>query len=156
MVTTSDLVPRRLHTQRLAGPRFESPEEAVSWLCAVQSQDFGPAKWSVGQRTAELPTPISTERSTKDPSWTHVLRPTWHFVHSSDIRWLLEVTGPRVQVLNSHMYRQIRLDEAELTRCIELLTKTLRGGNNLTRKGIKALLEKAGFATRVSGPPIFS
>ena len=148
MLTTSDLVPRRLHTQRLAGPRFESPEEAVSWLGAVQSQDFGPAKWSVGQRTAGV-TDADLDRAFNEGSIlrTHVLRPTWHFVHSADIRWLLEVTGPRVQVLNSHMYRQVGLDETELTRCIKLLTDALRGGNHLTRKEIKVLLEKAGIET---------
>ncbi|MPZ68281.1 MAG: winged helix DNA-binding domain-containing protein [Actinobacteria bacterium] len=144
----ADLATRRLHTQRLAGPRFEAPEEAVSWLGAVQSQDYGPAKWSVGQRTAGA-TDADLDQAFNGGAIlrTHVLRPTWHFVHAADIRWLLEVTGPRVQVANSHMYRQVGLDDAELTRCTKLLTKALTGGNHLTRKEIKALLEKAGIAT---------
>ena len=28
---------------------------------------------------------------------THVLRPTWHFVTPADIRWMLELTAPRVK-----------------------------------------------------------
>ena len=28
---------------------------------------------------------------------THVMRPTWHFVAAADIRWMVELTGPRVQ-----------------------------------------------------------
>jgi hypothetical protein len=27
---------------------------------------------------------------------THVMRPTWHFVTPTDIRWMLELTAPRV------------------------------------------------------------
>jgi hypothetical protein len=37
---------------------------------------------------------------------THVLRPTWHFVAPRDIRWMLDLTAPRVHVLNRFMYRQ--------------------------------------------------
>lgn len=144
----SDLVPRRLHTQRLAGPPFEAPEHAVSWLCAVQSQDYGPAKWSVAQRAVGV-SDAEFDRAFNDGRIlrTHVLRPTWHFVHPTDIGWMLDVTGPRVQVLNAHMYRQVELDEKELSRCTNLIVKALRGGNYLTRKGMKELLEKAGAVT---------
>ena len=147
-MSSSDLVARRLHRQRLAGARFEAPEDAVSWLCAVQSQDYGPAKWSVAQRTAGV-TDAELDRAFDDGRIlrTHVLRPTWHFVHPADIRWMLEVTGPRVQALNAHMYRQLQLDEKELARCSDLIAAALRGGNFLTRKEIKTLLEKSGVAT---------
>jgi hypothetical protein len=37
---------------------------------------------------------------------THILRPTWHFVAAEDIRWILEVTAPRVQKFNRPIYRQ--------------------------------------------------
>lgn len=135
-----ELVPLRLHIQRPAGPRFEGADDAVSWLCAVQTQDYGPAKWSIGQRIVGA-TDDDLDRAFNGGTIlrTRVLRPTWHFVHGGDIRWLLEITGQRVQVLNSHMYRQVGLDAAELTRCTKLLTKWLRGGNHLTRKQMKDL-----------------
>ena len=41
---------RRLRTQRLTGAGFARPEDVVGWLGAVQAQDYGPAKWSVGRR----------------------------------------------------------------------------------------------------------
>jgi hypothetical protein len=40
-----------MHNLRLSGPPVGTPEEVVRWLGAVQSQDYGPAKWSVGHRT---------------------------------------------------------------------------------------------------------
>src|SRR5438552_2704895 len=44
----------RLRNQRLVlgGPKFATPEQVVGWFGAVQSQEYAPAKWSVGQRLA--------------------------------------------------------------------------------------------------------
>ena len=44
------IVRRRLRTQQLAGEALARPEDVVGWLGAVQSQDYGPAKWAVGMR----------------------------------------------------------------------------------------------------------
>ncbi|MEQ7127669.1 aminoglycoside phosphotransferase family protein [Actinopolymorpha sp. B11F2] len=42
---------RRLGSALLAdGPRPTAPADVVRWFGAVQAQDFGPAKWSLGQR----------------------------------------------------------------------------------------------------------
>ena len=48
--STSDLARRRLINQRLVGPGFLTPADAVSWFGAVQSQDYAGAKWALGQR----------------------------------------------------------------------------------------------------------
>ncbi|MBC7813853.1 MAG: winged helix DNA-binding domain-containing protein, partial [Burkholderiales bacterium] len=45
-----NLIQQRLANQQLAGIRFQTPAEIVSWLGAVQSQDYPGAKWAVGQR----------------------------------------------------------------------------------------------------------
>src|SRR3954447_736776 len=101
-----DLAHRRMHNLRLSGPPLASVEDAVRWLGAVQSQDYGPAKWSIGQRT------IGVDDGDLDRAFdegallrTHVLRPTWHFVLPADIRWMLALTAPRVHALNAYMYR---------------------------------------------------
>jgi len=44
-----------MHNLRLSGTPFEAPEDVVRWLVAVQSQDYGPAKWSVTQRHDHWP-----------------------------------------------------------------------------------------------------
>ena len=46
---------------------------------------------------------------------THVLRPTWHFVTPADIRWMLELTAPRVKAAKAYYYRRLGLD-ADLCR----------------------------------------
>jgi Winged helix DNA-binding domain len=143
-----DVAHRRLHSLRLEGARFEAPEDAVRWLGAVQSQDYGPAKWSVGERTAGAgDAAIDLAFAEGTILRTHVLRPTWHFVLPADIRWMLELTAPRVHALNAYYYRQLGLDDEVLARSTALLAGALRGGNRLTRKRLAAVLQGAGLAT---------
>jgi len=49
-MTVQDILRIRLANHRLAGKKLSSPEEAVAWFGAVQSQDYPGAKWGVGQR----------------------------------------------------------------------------------------------------------
>jgi hypothetical protein len=64
---------------------------------------------------------------------THILRPTWHFVAAEDIRWILEVTAPRVQKLNRPIYRQEGLDPATLERGLALIVEELKDRPYRTR-----------------------
>ena len=47
-MTRKEIAIRRLQSNHLIGTRFEHPEDVVQWLGAVQSQDYGGAKWAVG------------------------------------------------------------------------------------------------------------
>lgn len=63
--------------------------------------------------------PIINTRGTNEGTIlrAHVMRPTWHFVTPADIRWLPELTAPRVNVANGYMYRQWELDETQRKCC---------------------------------------
>lgn len=76
---------------------------------------------------------------------THVLRPTWHYVLPSDIRWLLALTAPHVTALNAYMYRQEKLDDAVFARTHAILSRALRDGNHLTRAEVAGELSGAGL-----------
>src|SRR5204862_7977809 len=93
----ADLAARRLRAQGLIGKPFASAVDAVRWLGAVQSQDYGGAKWALGQRTRGA-TDLELDRLFDEGAIlrTHVMRPTWHFVLPEDIRWLQELTSARV------------------------------------------------------------
>jgi Winged helix DNA-binding domain len=143
-----DVAHARLRSLRLTGDRFEKPEDVVRWLGVVQSQDYGPAKWSVAERTTGVSDAAMDEAYAAGTILrTHVLRPTWHFVLPGDIRWMLELTAPRVHALNAYYYRQLGLDDAVLAKSSALLTDALKGGNRLTRKELAAVLERSGIAT---------
>ena len=81
----AELVRRRLHNAGLTAARFEAPERVVRWFGAVQSQDYGPAKWSLGQRV-EGATDAAVDAAFDSGAIlrTHALRPTWHFVDPAD------------------------------------------------------------------------
>lgn len=83
----------------------------VAWLAAVQAQEYAQAKWSLGLRLPHLKD-IDIEKDITEGKIlrTHLLRPTWHFVASEDIRWMLKLTAPRVNAVNAYMYRKLELD----------------------------------------------
>jgi hypothetical protein len=143
-----DIVQRRLHNQRLAGNSFEKPEEVVSWLGAIQAQEYPGAKWAVAQRTKGL-TEAAIEQAFAEGAIlrTHLLRPTWHFVTPADIRWLLKLTAPRVNAVNASYYRKFGLAETVLAQTNAVLAKALEGGKQLMRSELEAVLQQGGLAT---------
>lgn len=147
-MSIQDLRNQRLQNQRLVGERFASPEEMVRWNLAVQSQDYAGATWGIGQRTAGV-IAADLDRLFDDGAIlrTHVMRPTWHFVLPEDIRWLLELTGPRVQKGNAGRYRQLELDAGTLVRSTDLIVQALAGGNHLMRSELADVLQSAGIST---------
>jgi len=137
---------RRLYSQHVAGPPLSKPEDVVDLLCAVQAQDYAGAKWALAQRLHNT-TDAGLDKVFNDGAIlrTHVMRPTWHFVLPSDIRWMLELTAPRVNAINAHYYRRNELDAATLARSNEVLAKALQGGNFLTRQELAQALGDAGI-----------
>jgi hypothetical protein len=142
------LAARRMAALGLLGPPAAGPLDVVRRLGAVQSQEYGPAKWSLGRRLApgslhdaDLDAMLADGRLLR----THVLRPTWHFVLPDELPLLLAVTGPRVHQLNAYYYRHNGVDDELRARTQQLFTAALRGGNQLTRKELTALLTADGI-----------
>ena len=140
-----ELARRRLHNVGLTAARFTEPEQVVRRLGAVQSQDFGPAKWSLGQRCTDVDDAAVGEAFAAGRILrTHVLRPTWHFVLAEDIRWMLDLTAPRVLARTAYHERQTGVDGV-LGKAVDLIGEALRGGRHLTRKGIGEELRAHGI-----------
>ena len=112
----------------------------------MQSQEFAYARWSVAQRTVGSSAHAIDEALASGTILrTHVIRPTWHFVTAADIRWILQVSAPRVHALNAYYYRQLEVDALLAARAKKLFAKALQGGHNLTRGEMAAVLEGAGI-----------
>jgi len=133
-----------MRASRLTGAGFRSAVEAVSWHLAMQAQDYAPAKWSIGQRSADLhDEDVDLALAEGSIVRTHALRPTWHFVASEDIRWLLALSAPRVHQANAARYRELGLDGRTRARCERVIVRALEGGNRLTRDELAAVLDRA-------------
>lgn len=139
----------RLQRQRIAGAKFASPAEAVSWLGAMQAQDYTAALWAIGLRTrdatlAQVEQAIAERRIVR----TWPMRGTLHFLAAEDVRWMSALMAPRVIANNkSRLQREFDLDDAVLARCRKTLVKALRDGQRLTRSDVYAKLEEAGIST---------
>jgi hypothetical protein len=146
MMRPSDVPRTRLHHQRLTSPQFNKPADVVRWLGAVQAQEYSPAKWAIGQRMRRA-TDEAIERAfaAGEILRTHVLRPTWHFVAPEDIRWMLELTGPRVKATIASYARHVLLDDAAFKRSRKVLATALRGGRHLTRSELRQTFQRAGI-----------
>ena len=112
-------------------------------MLAMQAQVYPMAKWAIGLRVRG-----STDQQVEEAYnagkilRTHVLRPTWHFVTPSDIRWLLKLTGPRVQTFSQTYYKKLELDKKLFKKCNEIFIKSLQGGHQLTRTALQAELKR--------------
>src|SRR6187551_2238512 len=85
MMAGSQIAFRRLYQQRLTHNPLATADDVVSWLGAVQAQDYAGAKWALGLRMQQA-TDAMIDRAFDDGTIlrTHVVRPTWHFVTPAD------------------------------------------------------------------------
>lgn len=151
-MTVTDIAQIRLSHQLIAQPLLNRPEDVVTWLGAVQAQDYPAAKWAVGLRTQSLSDDdIEQAFASGAILRTHIMRPTWHFVTPDDIRWLLTLTSPHVHAANAYWYRKMELDDETFTRSNAILARALQNEQQLTRSECAALLQQAGIATDDSG-----
>jgi hypothetical protein len=132
----------RLHHLRLTGPPLADPVAVVRHLVAVQAQDVGPARWSIGQRLAEPSEAVVEAALARGQILrTHVLRPTWHFVLPEDLHVLLEVSVPRIRRVLAYYDRQNQVDARLISRASKLLGKAL-AGTALTRAELVGVLAR--------------
>src|SRR5262249_21956329 len=136
----------RLANQRLSGTGFARPEDVVSWLGAVQAQDYLAAKSALALRMDRA------SESMIDPAFaagtilrTDVLRPTWHFLAPADIRWMLALSKSRVSAAMASYTRRLEIDATIFRRSQRAIARALRGGVRLTRQELKAVLQRAGI-----------
>ncbi len=143
-----NIVRLRLHNQQIATHRFQRPEQVVAWLGALQAQDYPGALWSIGLRLPDT-TQKDVERAiaARKIVRTWPIRGTLHFVAAEDVHWMRELLTPRIIARSALRQRQLELNAAVFTRCEKLFLKALRGGQQLTREQMFALLEKARITT---------
>jgi hypothetical protein len=140
----------RLRHQRIGRAAPRQAARVVEWLGAVQAQEYGPARWGLGLRMpdgvtdADITSALDTGRILR----THLLRPTWHFVTPADIRWMLELTGPRVERMLASSDRALEIDARAVARTIAVCERALTGRRFLTRQEISHALADVGIVAK--------
>src|SRR5215831_13310479 len=141
---TEALARRRAAALGLSGPRARSPAAIVERLGAVQAQDYPLAVWAIAQRLTHDVDAVEAAVAAGTILRTHVLRPTWHFVPRDDLRWMQELTAPRVLGLMRSLDRGNGIDAALIARSTRAIAAAIARGGHLTRKEIASVLAGAG------------
>ena len=111
----------------------------VEHLLAVQAENPSQSAWAVGARTvASDPADLAGLLDSGAVLRTHLLRPTWHYVAAADVRWLTELTAPRVRKTYAAQLPGGVPEESEV------LLAALAEGAPLDRPALAARLEEAG------------
>lgn len=144
----SEIARLRLVSQQLVESKFSTPKEIVSWMGAVQAQDYPMAKWAIGARLPSL-TDLVVENAIAraDILRTHLLRPTWHFVAAEDVYWMLVLSAPQIKAAQSSREQQLGLSEEVFAKSNITIEKALSNGEHLTREELISNLHQAGIAT---------
>ncbi len=143
---TEELLARRLVNQRLAAPRSADPVEVTRWLGAVQSQEYAQSLWGLGLRTqgsTAAGVEAAIDRGAILRTWP--MRGTIHLVPAEDARWMVTLLAGRPMRMAAGTFRKIGLTEDVLARAADVVTGALRGGRQLPRKDLYALLTEAGI-----------
>jgi hypothetical protein len=141
----ADLLSQRLHSQKLSSPDLRKPVDVVRWFGAVQAQDFEAAKWALALRVQSATNNTIEDAFNRGTILrTHLMRPTWHFVAHDDIRWLLALTAPRVNLRCGPNYRKLELDDAIFKRSHKVLARALKNGKPLQRSELRTVLNESG------------
>jgi hypothetical protein len=140
----AEIISERLRNQHLTRSRRLDPAQVVSWLGAMQAQDFTAAKWAIGLRAPGCDSNAVEEAFNSGTILrTHLLRPTWHFVANDDIKWMVRLSAPRVHAANAYYYRQAGLDAKVFARSCAMIARVLEGENYQTRAELAIALKKA-------------
>jgi hypothetical protein len=136
----------RMHTLRLAGQPYDTPVDVVRGLLAVQAENRAQAMWAVATRTRGT-SEQDVRRLLDDGALlrTHLLRPTWHFVTSDDIRWLVELTAPRLRRTWQSLQQHLGTSDADLDRSKAAVVDALTDAGTLTRAQLGERLRDAGL-----------
>lgn len=145
--TANAVVASRLANLRLSLPGGSAA--AVSdWCGALQSQDLGSGKWSLGVRMpgaseAEVDAALQTGEVLR----TWPMRGTIHIIHPANAHWMLDLAGRRALNGLRARWDYLGLDKATVDRAAEVLGTVLRG-KKLTRTQCLAALSEAGIDTQ--------
>ncbi|GEP50681.1 hypothetical protein FNO01nite_13530 [Flavobacterium noncentrifugens] len=147
-LSNNQIATQRLVNQQITDSKFKYLEKLLSYLGAIQAQDFAMAKWAIGARIpglAEADVDQALEKGTI--LRTHILRPTWHFVAAEDLRWMLDLTAPHVKRIVNSYNQKLELTDELLAKARKIIEKSLSGNNHLTRKEIMLILSENGIRT---------
>ncbi|WP_018628094.1 winged helix DNA-binding domain-containing protein [Niabella aurantiaca] len=146
-MTLKELLQYRIRNQQLHRPVPHSPEALVSYMGIIQAQDYAMAKWAIGLRMQD-PGEAQIEEAVDEGRIIrlHVLRPTWHFVTTEQVRWMMQLSAVSIQKAARFIDRQTGLTPALYAKARKVLEKELEV-EDLTKEEIMERLAQRRIKT---------
>lgn len=144
----TDISHLRLINQQIIASKFKTAKEIVGCMGAMQAQDFSMAKWAIGVRLLKSTDKLIESAIDKgEIIRTHLMRPTWHFVSSDDIYWMLELTAPQIKASLKSRDKELEINKFIYEKSNFIIENALHGGKHLFREELVSGLEQANIAT---------
>jgi hypothetical protein len=136
----------RLANQQISESKFRTVKDIVGWMGAMQAQDYISSKWAIGLRLpGSAENLIESSIDSGEILRTHLMRPTWHYVSSDDIYWILELTAPQILASMKFRDKELELTKEIYNKCNDVIVNSLRDGNHLSRSMLIVEISKAGI-----------
>ena len=147
-MTLSDISNIRMKSQKIDTDELTTPGQIVTWMGAVQAQDYPMAKWALGTRLINPSDRlIESAINNADIIRIHVLRPTWHFVSADDVYWILKLTSSKLKTALKGRHKSMGLSKAIITKSNNLIENAFTRSPVLTRDEIAKELHSAKIKT---------
>ena len=136
----------RLLNQQLVAPQFSGPAEVVSYMGAMQAQEYRMMRWAVEMRTRK-PSLKAFKQAFDNGKILrlHLMRGTWQLVSADDYWPMIGLFAPKaVAVTKGWMSsNKISIPDSELMQVREILAQTASDLGSATKEDfIRALEEK--------------
>jgi hypothetical protein len=147
-MTINDISTSRLFSQKIEETGFTSAKELVSWMGAMQAQDYAMAKWAIGSRlvhsTDEM---VETALNNAEIIRSHLMRPTWQLVSADDVYWMNNLSAAKIRRNFNSRHRDLELSEEMILKSEKVFEKVISTQGNLTRDELNAELQKVNIKT---------
>lgn len=139
---------QRLIHHHIAHKNDLSAEAVVTWMGAMQAQEYKQALWGIGARMqsatlADVEMAIANREIVR--TWSQ--RGTIHFIPAPDTLWMLQLCASRIVAGHGRRMKQLELTEAIIKQGEKLVINALQGQKIMTRAELFALFEDAGIST---------
>lgn len=138
----NDIPNLRLSNQQISTKNFSRAADLVSWMGAMQAQDYEMVKWAVGLRVNNFTkNDFDKAINSGEIFRTHLLRPTWHLVSAEDIYWMIQLTADKIRKAQAARDKMIGMDANIFSTSKKLLQNVLTG-QSLTTDELREIFIK--------------
>ena len=136
----------RLLSQQLVAPQFSDPAEVVSYMGAMQAQEYRMMRWAVAMRTRR-PSAKAFKRAFDNGRIIrlHLMRGTWQLVSAEEYWMMIGLCAPKaIAVTKGWMSsNKISIPDEELMRVRDILARRAADLGSATKEDlVRALAEK--------------